>query len=857
MSGLPPHIGRYEIKSLIARGGMGDLCLAWDPKTDRLVAVKVLSERLDSIEFRARFDREVRALAALNHPNIVNIYDYDTGGRESSPFIVMEYVRGETLAEMIKRRAPLSVSQKLKLIAELCAGLAQAHEVGIIHRDIKPANLMVAQDGRLKILDFGIARVDERNGTLAGQPLTQVDMVIGTPGYMSPEQIEGGEIDHRSDIFSVGAVSYELFSNREAFSGPNTHQIERQVTQGQPVSLALLVPGLDPEISEVVLRALKKDPNKRYQDAATFEKALERLRLRLGPDAPVPAQRPTPPPPPGAKSTSRDPRADAAYQRSLAADQRGAPGAARRFVIEALAYDSSHVGARTLLARLDAPFPRPSTSQPVSRGETAASTAVNTSFTRTASETAVSTSVTQASSKIVAPPTIIVTPTDVRFAAGRPWYHAVWSADGRLRRRYERLFNRAGTSSGRPQREALWTQYRWAALAVGLLTIVVGIAAATISLVLGGPTAGQLLTVEKPENGTISAAGIACGTRDSNCSARRPNGELAEFTYEPDAGFAFEKYTGDCAPAGRTLMTSARTCGATFVKAAVVPTAPTYLLTIEPPQGGTLEGLDIICGTKGSVCSANPPEGALVELHATADAGFTFMGFLGDCSALGHTQMTSPRTCGARFVPAAIAAEPPAAPAAVARRAPGRPPPPSPANDAPPPVGDRPSSPGGPGAAVRGNSGGVGGGGGRAADAQTTRIDPAATVAPPPTPTEFAKGKILDVLKKYCDAHEAIDPVAVQRVYPDINMQALRNQLNTSRYKSVECKFAAPEFKGLDPEKGSAEVRAELTRVYVYTAAAEPKTDEQIATLKLNRPKDGNDWLISTIEFRPKPKPPK
>src|SRR4029079_55513 len=169
---MPSHIDRYEIKTLIAAGGMGSLYLARDtnPNTNRLVAVKLLNATLDSGDLRERFARESRALAALNHPNIVNIYD--SGEFEDSPFIVMEYVRGETLAEKIKRRALMSTAQKLKLIEELGAGLGHAHEAGIIHRDIKPANLMVDQSGHLKILDFGIARVAEGSFTRAGLEMT-------------------------------------------------------------------------------------------------------------------------------------------------------------------------------------------------------------------------------------------------------------------------------------------------------------------------------------------------------------------------------------------------------------------------------------------------------------------------------------------------------------------------------------------------------------------------------------------------------------------------------------------------------------------------------------------------------------
>ncbi|HXI28858.1 MAG TPA: serine/threonine-protein kinase, partial [Vicinamibacterales bacterium] len=346
----PTNISRYEIRSRIGRGGMGDLYLGFDPNTNRLVAIKLLNATLDSTELRERFAREARALAALNHPNIVNIYD--TGEFEDSPFIVMEYVRGETIAELIKRRAAISVSQKLKLMEELCAGLSQAHEAGIIHRDIKPANLMVDQQNRLKILDFGIARVAETNRTRVGMPLTMMNMQIGTPGYMAPEQIEAGEVDHRCDIFAVGAVCYEFLAFDEAFSGANTNQIESRVMRGTPRPLATLVPGLDPEIDEIILRALKTDPNKRYQDAATFQRALERYRLRLEPDTGDAPARPTPPPSSG-RGKPREARAEAAYQRALASYQAGSRDAARRFAVEAIAEDSSHAGARALLSRLE------------------------------------------------------------------------------------------------------------------------------------------------------------------------------------------------------------------------------------------------------------------------------------------------------------------------------------------------------------------------------------------------------------------------------------------------------------------------------------------------------------------------
>jgi serine/threonine protein kinase len=840
---LPPQIGRYQIKSLIGRGGMGNLYLAHDPNTDRLVALKLLNATLDSSELRERFAREARALAALNHPNIVNIYD--TGEFDDSPFIVMEYVRGEALDEMIKRRAPLSVAQKLKLMSELCAGLAQAHEAGIIHRDIKPANLMVDQQGRLKILDFGIARVAEGNRTRVG-PITQVNMMIGTPGYMSPEQIEGGEVDHRSDIFAVGAVCYELFSYSEAFSGANTRQIERRVLQAKPASLASVVPGLDPEIDEIVQRALKRDPNKRYQDAATFEKALDRVRARMEPE-PQGERRPTPPPPQGSRGNTRPARADAAYQHALAASQRGAVTVARRFALEALAEDPSHADARALLARLEAkpspsgPPPPPPRSAPPAAVATAVGTAVGNADTLVGNPqtyvSRVGPSAINAAHTMASAPTIIIAPA--KEPATTRWrVPATWRG-GALKRRYEALWNRDRTPW--KGQEPLWMRYRRPIEVVALLLVLSLILMIVIRFGVGYRPSGQLLTIAKPVGGTLSAPGINCGTRGSDCSVNRPNGDPIELTPEADAGFTFAGYTGDCAPGGRTIMTVARNCGANFAPVAAVvgpPPGTTQLLTIAPvPTGGTLEGVDIICGTKGSVCSASHPDGVPVELHPTADPGFTFMGFLGDCVPLGHTQMTGPRTCGATFSPTAVAN-------AITTTVPK----PTRSN-----TGRSQSDPGGDSA----SQGARGGSPSTSPPSQPPVVrvveEPKAPVAPVITDEDFAKGKIQEILKAYCDAVEALDPDAVQRVQPRAPMKELKNQLSPSKYKSVQCKFGDPKFVSLDTSAGTAKVQAELKRVYEHTILTEkPQTDELIADITLFRSNLRSPWLIGEMTFKPK-----
>ena len=255
MPDLPAFIGRYRVVERLSSGGMGVLYLARDPAIDRTVAIKVA--RVSSVELRERFLREARATGRLNHRNIVTIYD--VGEHDGEPFIAMEYVPGRTLGEIIRRKTPLPLPERLQMLRELCEGLAYAHGQGIVHRDVKPANL-IARDatGALTILDFGIARLADA--------MTTAGAVIGTPHYMAPEQITGTNIDHRCDIFSVGLVFYELLSYRRAFDADTPTAVLYKIVHEQPAPLVELAPEAGPKVVALVERALAKQVDDRYQD---------------------------------------------------------------------------------------------------------------------------------------------------------------------------------------------------------------------------------------------------------------------------------------------------------------------------------------------------------------------------------------------------------------------------------------------------------------------------------------------------------------------------------------------------------------------------------------------------------------
>jgi hypothetical protein len=240
-----------------------------------MVAIKVFAGDLDMPDARERFSREARAAAALNHPNIVTVYDF--GEFASQPYIVMEYVPGETMANLIRRKVAVSIADKLRWMEDLCAGAGYAHQMSVLHRDIKPANLVLDRSGRLKILDFGIARM------LGIASNTSV--MIGTPGYMAPEQITGDPVDHRSDQFSIGVVFYELLAYTEAFPGDTLPMITHRIVSQEPVPLEQLVPEAGPDLIAIVSQALKKTSEQRFKDTDAMRLAISRIRRRYESDS--------------------------------------------------------------------------------------------------------------------------------------------------------------------------------------------------------------------------------------------------------------------------------------------------------------------------------------------------------------------------------------------------------------------------------------------------------------------------------------------------------------------------------------------------------------------------------------------
>lgn len=265
---LPAKIGKYDIQGILGKGGMGVVYRAFDPAIHREVAIKTITKSiLDPSELQytlKRFRHEAQAVGRLTHPSIAAIFDY--GEDAELAYIVMELVSGKSLAQHLQSRRSFALREIGEIIRQLLAGLGYAHARGVIHRDVKPPNILLNDDGQIKITDFGIARIDTST-------LTQIGEVMGSPGYMSPEQFAGNEIDARSDIYSAGVIAYELLTGRKPFSGSNVEVMHKVVSE-RPADPSQHNPALSAQTDLVVQKALAKKREERYQSAQAFAEAF-------------------------------------------------------------------------------------------------------------------------------------------------------------------------------------------------------------------------------------------------------------------------------------------------------------------------------------------------------------------------------------------------------------------------------------------------------------------------------------------------------------------------------------------------------------------------------------------------------
>jgi len=274
------RFGRYEVVSELGRGAMGVVYKARDPKIDRFVAVKTVSlvghVPEEKEEYRERFFREAQAAGRLLHPGIVTIFDVGEDADGDGPYIVMEYVPGVSLNAMLSEGAPIPLESALRLTQQIAEALDCAHAQGIVHRDIKPANIMVTADGQAKITDFGIAKLNLTHLTLPGH-------VFGTPAYMSPEQIEGGSVDGRADIFALGVILYSMVTGYRPFQGNSVMTVCFKVANREPLAPTLLDPNLPRELDAVIARAMAKNRTDRYQRGMEMAMDLRELIEGRGP----------------------------------------------------------------------------------------------------------------------------------------------------------------------------------------------------------------------------------------------------------------------------------------------------------------------------------------------------------------------------------------------------------------------------------------------------------------------------------------------------------------------------------------------------------------------------------------------
>lgn len=295
-------LGRYVIVEEIGQGAMGVVYKAVDPLIDRTVAIKTINLDLSKEElenFEKRFQREVQSAGKLNHPNIVTVYD--VGRTEGVAYMAMEFLEGKELREILDSGVVLPIEKISHIASQVAEGLGFAHERGIVHRDVKPANVMVMKNGLVKITDFGIAQMSSASRTMSG-------MVMGSPKYMSPEQVVGQAVDGRSDIFSLAVVLYEMLTGKTPFSGDNISAIMYQILNDEPIPPKAFNQSIPDSINYIVLKALAKHPDKRYQNAKDMARDLKRYKTM---EVPAPGEMPPTPERMERRALPRDSEIDA------------------------------------------------------------------------------------------------------------------------------------------------------------------------------------------------------------------------------------------------------------------------------------------------------------------------------------------------------------------------------------------------------------------------------------------------------------------------------------------------------------------------------------------------------------------
>ncbi|GEM_PF-1058696 len=287
MSSVPEKIDKYIVLGELGRGAMGTVYKARDPVLDRVVAIKMMSEDLlIEEEMRGRFDREARSAAGLQHPNIVTIFDFGELEGEGVPYIVMELLEGDSLAQLMEQGKPERLEDKMHIVSQICRGLDYAHKRGVIHRDIKPGNIQVLPDGTAKVLDFGIAMGGEGSAIK-----TKTGLVMGTPNYMAPEQISGAKVDHRADMWAVGVVLYELLSKGRPFNASSVPGLVYQIVHAEPKALDARALGLPQKLVSVVERVLSKVPDQRFRDLALLGRAIDQIMGKVSTSAEAPDEK--------------------------------------------------------------------------------------------------------------------------------------------------------------------------------------------------------------------------------------------------------------------------------------------------------------------------------------------------------------------------------------------------------------------------------------------------------------------------------------------------------------------------------------------------------------------------------------